>query len=557
MVVLPPPATAQATAADFGFGTMHDEHNSLAAGERALLVVLVEYEDHRFTVDRRVYEEMIFGPGRPNLAQYYRENSIGRFTWRRGAVVGPVRLAGTSSSYHGAPPERQASAMKQFFEEVIRAASAAGFAFHLYDKNGGGSVTGDELGLVFISASAADSPSNGQTWSTGNTGCNELRLPNPGRPGRGLGICLGVAGVGGALSFMTIVHEVGHLLGAADVYGAFMRFNPTMSAMGADYYGEPSKTYHFDPWHKIMLGWITPTILAIPSDFNASSCHLLESPAAGHGPRQPLILYDPRRGTDEYYILELRSRAGYDADIYAPDGGVAVWYVRTAGSNPNKILGEINASIDGGPDRLDSRVAAGSDDQLSGDRITAGRDGLLQSVVVGNDRLGTDRMNLLVAPGRLRAPRDWDDRAHASRLWRETDGDALLRWFDGRNSGLRMRVGSVSPATPMYVEVELNPGVLRIDSVQPPSAVPGGEITLRGHFGAQRGRRVVRIDYPGEGGASPATIDLEVLSWSCGNLRLRVPSSAPNRGGASLYLHDPRPLPGSAGESNRIPLRPR
>jgi M6 family metalloprotease-like protein len=555
IVVAPRPSRAQASPADFGFGTMLDQYGLRAEGERPLLAVLVEYADVRHTIDRSVYEKVLFGPGRPNLAQYYLENSRGRFTWRRGDVVGPVRLSNTYNTYHAVPEARVANVKKKFFAEVIQKASAAGFSFQHYDRNGDGSLTGDELALVFISASPADSGPGGQTWDTGSTGCNELRLSVPGSPGRSLGFCLGVAGVGGPRSFAAIAHETGHLLGAVDVYGAYKRLNPTMSVMGAIYYAEPSKTYHFDPWHKIKLGWMTPRILAIPRA-SESSCYLLESPGGGLGPRQPLILYDPRRGTDEYYIVEFRSRAGHDADIYVPDGGVAVWYVQT---NPDKTLRVINSVIDRGEDgRLDSRAAAGSDDVSSSDRILPGRDGILQSVNSGSDGTATDELNLLVAPGHGRAPREWADRGYADRLWRDTDGDIRLQWFDGRDIGLRVRVGSVSPATPMYVEVELNPGLLRIDSVRPPSAVQGAEITLRGHFGALRGPKVVRIAYPGGGGASPVTIELEVLSWSCGELRVRVPRSAPNRSDGSLSVYDPLPFPGSEGyESNRFALRRR
>src|SRR5207248_854389 len=62
------------------------------------------------------------------------------------------------------------------------------------------------------------------------------------------------------------------------------------------------RTVHLDPWHKMQLGWLRPRIFTLAAGGVAT--------IAGSqilSPDTPLILYDPAKGTSEYFMVEFRS----------------------------------------------------------------------------------------------------------------------------------------------------------------------------------------------------------------------------------------------------------
>ena len=362
-----PPGTGNLTCPpeDFGFGSLN-VNGVKAEGTRPLLVILVRFNQSKisFDHDRDYYDRLIFGPNWPNLVDYFREISYGRFTWSRATTVGPLAMDDT-----GDLPRNLARAKEL--------AAGAGFDFSRYDGDRNGRITTDELGMLMIDNNTIDG------------GATRYTNPDCVRPlGSTVDVCTEGAAVGEAAAFATIAHELTHLLGVGyDVYGDRC-YGVRLTIMSCTAFGIPDmrETYHLDPWFKIQLGWVQPLISPIgPS----GQCELLSNPTTSD--YRPLILYDPRRSTREYFLLENRIPVGYDTDV--ADWGMAVWYVQTD----------------------ESRVPL----YISGLKGEPGR----------------DRAFFLIGPPSPGA-------AGVDRLWKESDGETKLIWLDGSDSGIRLRVDS-------------------------------------------------------------------------------------------------------------------
>ena len=119
-----------------------------------------------------------------------------------------------------------------------------------------------------------------------------------------------------------------------------------------------------------------------------------------------VILYDPDRGPDEYFILEYRRPLlfNYDGDPFGtgrfglPDKGLGIWYVQ---------VGE-----NGAPARIAALDGSG----------------------------GQDAALILVPPGFAGDPTKWGRPSATNGLWGSGDGAAMLTWPDGTSTGTEVRV---------------------------------------------------------------------------------------------------------------------
>jgi M6 family metalloprotease-like protein len=363
---------------------------------------------------RAGFEALFFGPGDPgdkHIAGYFSENSGGAFTWSKAAVLGPFiypndpRTSVDESRWECAfdqrddtdgdgRPDRQrcpgtTSTLEKVHARVLQwagkpaAEGGGGFNFKDYDRDRNEQVSGDELGIALIRAIPGSWGQN----QTMDPGCLDVGSP-------AVTVCRRNSAPGDAIvalqegaGFATIAHELAHLLGAIDLYGADIRLSSNATLMGGTVGAvDDPATYHFDPWHKIQLGWAKPRAYALGLS-PATSTALFEPPSSA-GAYEPVILYDARASrtpTFEYLILEHRNRtaSGYDAD--AADRGVAIWYVQT---DANKQLRLVAARINaGGNNVLDTRTRL--DDVLVGSEIQVGR----------NDRLDTPGLAMISSSG--------------------------------------------------------------------------------------------------------------------------------------------------------------
>ncbi|MFQ5436210.1 MAG: hypothetical protein ACE5FD_15170, partial [Anaerolineae bacterium] len=182
-------------------------------------------------------------------------------------------------------------------------------------------------------------------------------------------------------------------------------------------------------------------------------------------------------GTNTYFIMEYRtpdtpSGGQYDANVASQ--GLALWYVQT---NNNKNLVQ-----------LPSLTVPGK----------------------------TDGANFSIG-----AP---DYSRGGTQLWQHIDGILNPSWVNGVDTGLNIQAGPVLANTPI-MEVEWGYGkpftayIAKLVGAQ--SGNSGSLITLDGLFGVANGGRVVSLTNGVD------TYDLEIESWSCTRISVRVPVGVP------------------------------
>lgn len=548
------------TAEDFGYGSMAVDGGE-ARGVRPLLVVVIESppvaNKSGVSHNTTYYERLVFGYGdtalpvgefgrRVSINELFIENSRGRFSWSKagGRIFGPFTYPSTGAFVeNGGFGDDGEFDTRRAVPELV---AGEGFDFSRYDRDGDGTVSSDELGiLVFDDRSEF----GGQTIDI----CQRVETPDSGR----IRVCTGASGVGHRASLSLVAHELGHQLGSPHYYGSNLHLK-SRTIMGPSTGPDNLDVFHFDPWTKVQLGWARPRIYSIPELREEGACafpgKLSNSGLfSDRDPRTPVILYDPERydpstRSGEYYVLEWRFATSYDYGIRGSFGGsgLAVWYVQTEDGLPRElpalIRGDGPSAFDTG--RLDSRPDG--DDVLRDGRIYPGPNGVIDTTVargidgeaLDSDPIPTDVMNLLVGPGtpEMGAPWNYTHRGNPP-LWRPADDDARLRWFDDSFIGipidfeLEYRTGPV---------INLNTREMHIDAGarRTVTAEPGGEIDLYGHFVPESRRGVVRIARDGH---TVAELDRRlggVGSWACDRLHLNIPSDLAS-GEYELYALDP------------------
>lgn len=507
----PAPPTPPSSGAAFGFGTLH-WNGAAALGRRPLLVVIVDGVDSLemspYQRNASYFDRLVFGPGWPNVADYFTANSGGAFTWTRAGVIGPIA--------HDRPGEGLANR----YGSIKRDAEEAGFDFSRFDRNRDGRVMPDELSILMI-----DNYSDAAAQTRRSAACHRLNRSR-------LEVCSTVSAVGHKSRFDQFTHELAHQLGGEDAYGIGCYSN-NIGLMGSCTVGGPfeeARTYHLGPWYKARFGWMEPRVYRIG---DGAACTTLQAADGRAQDGSPILLYDPRRGTDEFYLLEYRAPDpaaplplnvlsasgswGYDA--HAIDQGLAVWYVKTESSL--ELVRLWSRIAPGDDSNLDSSPRPGSDDVVATDgagRPTAifrGPDGILQSARRGDDVLSDDALHFISTdPRTMRG---------TTRLFDQSDGDIQPVWLDGSPTGLRIRVGPQT-RTSRSVQVEWTTGdpfSPRIETMRSASSGPPGSlVVLDGVFGVPgAGRPASLVALKGSGRR-----DLEIVSWTCTRVTLRIPA---------------------------------
>lgn len=438
-----------------GFGSMNAAGQP-ALGARPVLTVLLEFTDVRFRDghDATYYADLLYG-AEGSVRRYVETHSRGNFSLIDAGVLGPFRTqddpdtvadetlyncsgdrrgAGNAQMCPGARPWETA------FLRALDAADAAGYDFKQHDADNDGRVTSAELMFMLVGAEPATSSFvHPQIFPQGGAhrglpgGCHRV-----GAGARAVDVCTGGVSVGEDVGYSTVAHELLHTAGTADLYGVnSLSFRLTL--MAATITGVPADPRFFalDPWHLWRLGWAAPVPRPISRFIPGERRTLFPS---GSGLDRSYLIYDPARGINEAFLVEYRNpNAGrYD------DGsleGVVVWRVDTLPEGHHfPRVGRISRGADG---VLQTVPAPGSDDVLIRDGagqpllIQYGADGIMQTTPAGDDAVANDAsIFVLGGPNGVRG---------LPRPLTAADGEVTLRWFDGTDSGMRLRVGEDAP----------------------------------------------------------------------------------------------------------------
>jgi hypothetical protein len=246
--------------------------------------------------------------------------------------------------------------------------------------------------------------------------------------------------VGHRAGLITICHELCHVLGSGvDLYGATNNLNTYCTLMGATA-GTPDDqaTYHLDPWHKMQFGWSEPRIFTLDS-IGAE----IVLPAANMGnPEAPVILYDPKHGTNEYFMLEYRSALNAEGSIYDKNvhsNGLAIWHVFTPRNHSPIELPSLTETK-----QRAQQILAGSDTSIF-------LDGASDLARGGNTPW---------ASGQVTPPLGWLDESVTGTRTKDSSNpiDAGIN-VDGSSTGTRIKVRPFN-ATDASITVELMLNVL-------------------------------------------------------------------------------------------------
>lgn len=199
-----------------------------------------------------------------------------------------------------------------------------GFPLGDYDFNGDNVISHDEFVLLVVF---------NQPGGPGQTAHTTFSVP-----GSNKRCSLQVSAVPEstvANRFPTVTHELLHnVANMLDFYdGIFYPSggNPYTLNRGFTLASDINET-HLDPWSKMAMGWNQPRIVSMRKG------GVFSIPATqNRNPAAPILLYDPSHGTDEYFLLEYRTRslptgAGFESMLLSE--GLLIWHVQQNPQNP-------------------------------------------------------------------------------------------------------------------------------------------------------------------------------------------------------------------------------
>jgi M6 family metalloprotease-like protein len=292
---------------------------------------------------RTVYDAAFFGAhagvGPYSVARYYREVSLGSFTFT-GETTPWIRLPRSRASYVDGDAHDVWHRYGKFARDLLRRAEGI-VDWRRYDNDGPDGVpdSGDDDGAVDIAVLLQPGSEygcgpdslrgfretgyrlsllpgwNGQPYVTSRVGARGTPIVIDDFVGASAVACQGDEIVPTRVNIP--IHEIGHVLGLPDLYDYD---GSSFGVGGWDVMGiwvaPPARPPHFGAWARERLGWAAVRRIA-----TAGRVELAPVARGGEVVRIDL-------NAREYVLLEYRAAAGADAS--APGTGLVVWHVNDA-----------------------------------------------------------------------------------------------------------------------------------------------------------------------------------------------------------------------------------
>ena len=271
-----------------------------------------------------------------SVRAWFEENSLGRFTIKKKAILGWYTATQPWEFYWRegpfAPPsdpndphyyESDGDAYylddKGFINghyhswaEAIRDKANPDFNYAAYDTDGDGVLEINELPILIVKPQKNPFGTNRRVFGSQvppqDLIVDGVKIPKMSEAY--IGPPLDEADLG------LVAHELcHHVFKGADMYS-----NPPLAGSPENYsiMDVSYKPYHLDPYHKLKLGWLNPRLVERSGWYT-----LRDVETTGDA----LILHDPNMGPSEFFIVENRW-PGNSFDQGLPSKGLAVWHVR-------------------------------------------------------------------------------------------------------------------------------------------------------------------------------------------------------------------------------------
>jgi len=299
-------------------GSPHDPLYSPTGGDRdrPVLVIYAQFNDVTFpsAFDAAAVANRFFGPF-PSVANYYANDSFGRLilspatetnTTNNGAVndgVVSVTIASNKATFTALSAGAQNKQLLQAADPFVN--------FAAFDTNGNGALTDDEIVIEHLQAAPVPI----------GPGCGATRGVDPvSLDGKNMNLSVAMDGID--TNLMTIIHETGHVsLHTRDLYGFGVG---SLDLSGPTCGPGDALLFRTSAWQKMHVGWIAPTVVVKDGYYSVDRA---DSSGAA------FILYDPSKGTDDYFIVENRQRTAATYDQSASDSGLVIWRIDDAQYN--------------------------------------------------------------------------------------------------------------------------------------------------------------------------------------------------------------------------------
>lgn len=206
--------------------------------------------------------------------------------------------------------------VEKWTDAIKRAAND--FNFKAYDANNDGKITRDELAIIVVIPQVAPFGTAGKKVMNKQTPSYEPLMV------QGVQITEIVEWYSGIpVSFGTAAHELAHqILNTPDMY--FKGAWPYAAAVYSNSDASLAGAVHISGPEKLKLGWLNYNVAMQSGIYSLKGVETSNS---------ALILYNPNRGLDEYFLIENRWRGtSYDAGGFhgykgLPMDGIAIWHV--------------------------------------------------------------------------------------------------------------------------------------------------------------------------------------------------------------------------------------